>query len=383
MAMGLEYNKSSSSVQRFILSTISPMRETCDLAVIGGGLVGASVFRRACELGLKAVLIERGALGGRSSGATLGFFFGALPYLPGDTETAAVCAGEAAFLLARCRPALERRSFLLPVYRDDPVGGGEAGELLALAREHASALFLTRIERLGPQDARALEPELAKEGLVCAFHYDAWAFDASGMARLLADEGRACGGRCFPGTKVIGLPVLGGAVAEVRCTDVHGASLAFSSKAVVNAAGGWAPDVAALAGCGTPELRFLRETLLVLPQEAARQSLIRLGQEGALLGLRGTLFGPVAEPFDGDPDARYASLPEGERLRALALKLLPGLKTEGSPRTLSSLRPRLSGRFQVFSGLRNFLTVSCGEIPLCRLAAEAALSALPLRTEKT
>jgi len=364
--------------------------KTFDLAVIGGGLLGASVFRRSCELGLKTLLVEKGPLGGRSSEASLGLFFGALPHLPRDPDAASELGKEAALTLERFRHAMALRSVLLPVFRGDAHDEDSLGGLLALAWKLAPSLLRGPAERLAPRDALALEPGLARKDLLCAFHLDAWTFDASEMARLFCGEGRACGGLCLPGTRVIGLSPAQG-VWTLACTGADGSSASHSARAVVNAAGAWAGRVAALAGLDVPDARFLRETFLALPESAARQSLIRLGPRP--LGLRAgprPLFGPLGEPFDGDPDERHASLPDGERLLALARGLLPGLEATASPRAVAGLRPlpwpagaeRPPRHFKVFRAAPGFLSAACGEPLLCRPAAEAVLDALPLRKER-
>ncbi|MEO0731064.1 MAG: FAD-dependent oxidoreductase, partial [Pseudomonadota bacterium] len=54
-----------------------------DLLVVGGGIVGLWIAKRAAEAGLDIALIERSSCGGAASGTPLGAL---MPHLPGPLD---------------------------------------------------------------------------------------------------------------------------------------------------------------------------------------------------------------------------------------------------------------------------------------------------------
>jgi glycerol-3-phosphate dehydrogenase len=324
--------------------------EERDLLVIGGGLVGAAVFRNACGLGLRTLLLEQGPLGGAGTEASTGILFNGLRRFPLDLAQAAARAGETAHLLARWKPLMRRQSFLWPRYRCD----GPAPLM------HVGTHAL-----LSPKEAMKEEGGLCPKGLLCALRFEEWSLDAALLARSLIQEGIALGGQALAGTKVLALTGLQGPAADVRCTNLDGASLNFKAKVVLNATGAWAAETAVLAGCRKPDVPLLRETYLILSGKPARNALIIGGRDPIVLVPKGE------ESWAGPLD-------DAARLRSALRAILPALPMEGSPRTLSAARPALRG-WRVFEhskeGARNLVSVVCGDIALCRPASEAALNA--------
>ncbi|MEV4949371.1 FAD-binding oxidoreductase [Streptomyces sp. NPDC053755] len=213
-----------------------------DVIVIGAGVVGAACAYDAARAGLSVAVVDRGAVGGGTTGAGEGNL------LVSDKE-----AG----------PELDLALFSAGLWRDlaaalpgefeyEPKGG------IVVAPDDA-ALKALRVFADGQRGAGVdavevpagalhdLEPHLAP-GLAGAFHYpqDAQVQPARAAARLLA----ASGATLHLGEEVTDIVRRKGAVRGVRTR----AGTEILAPHVVNAAGTWGGRVAELAGVNLPVL---------------------------------------------------------------------------------------------------------------------------------
>mgnify|MGYP001610843125 FL=1 len=372
--------------------------EDVELLVIGGGIVGAGIFRRASQLGLKTLLLERGAAGAQTTGSSTGLFHGGLRYLPYDASTSVLCSRETGHLL-RCYPTLLRRqAFLWPIYSGDPHGMDRVEALLEYYDLLAPLKGSRRHLRLDRRETLSLEPALSPEGLQGALTFDEWAVDARAFTRRLLDEGTVFGGAWRSGSKVVELQTRGGRVVEVRAIDADGSPRSVRPRVVVNATGPWAEQTARLAGCRGVRLILRKGVHLVVPGAPLRHALILPDASGRHIGLyprEGESWaGPTDDPYSGSPDDARGTVEEGEALRAALLRRLPGLESQGSPRTVAGLRPivrsmmpgLLSRDYKVFDhareGAANFLTVTGGKLTTYRPMAEETLHWVMLKLER-
>ncbi|MDT0345148.1 NAD(P)/FAD-dependent oxidoreductase [Streptomyces litchfieldiae] len=217
---------------------------TCEVAVVGAGAVGAATAYFAARAGLRVVVLDRGAPGGGTSSAGEG------NVLVSDKDTG---------------PELDLARYSQRVWREDlaehghhwefeakggvvvAASGRSLADLRALAaRQRAAGVA---VEDAGPDDLPGLEPEL-RPGLAGGAYYpeDAQVQPALLVAHLLR-LARAHGARVLPHEPVTAVRAPGGRVTGVRTPRrrVH-------APAVVNAAGTWAGEVAALAGVEVPVL---------------------------------------------------------------------------------------------------------------------------------
>jgi D-hydroxyproline dehydrogenase subunit beta len=216
------------------------MMRTADVVVIGAGVVGAACAYRAARAGLTVTVVDRGPVAGGTTGA-----------------------GEGNILVSDKEPGPELDLALLSTrsWRElaEEVGGFEhevkgglvvaatAGGLAGLAgltaRQRTAGVEVTPV---AAGDLGGYEPYLAGDLAGGAFYpQDAQVQPMLAAARLL----RASGARVHTGVTVTGMLRGGDRVTGVR-TD-HGP---IAAGAVVNAAGTWGGDVAALAGVRVPVL---------------------------------------------------------------------------------------------------------------------------------
>ncbi|MEV0640477.1 FAD-binding oxidoreductase [Streptomyces sp. NPDC050619] len=315
---------------------------TCDVVVVGAGMVGAACALYAARAGLDVVLVDRGPVAGGSTGAGEGNL------LVSDKEPG---------------PELDLALLSLRLWRDlaEEFGDGveydaKGGVVVASAPESLSALetLAARQRAAGVETVSVtadrlhdLEPHLAP-GLAGAVHYpqDAQVMPALAAAHLL----RASGARLLTGRTVLEVPRgPDGAVRGVRTDagEIH-------APAVVNAAGTWGGELADRAGVHLP-VRPRRGYVLVtepLPPRVrhkvyAADYVADVASDSAALQtspvVEGTAAGPILIGASRERVGfdRSFSLPALRALATGATGLFPFLERVRALRTYVGFRPYL------------------------------------------
>lgn len=216
-----------------------------DIVVIGAGCVGANVAYRLAERGASVTVLDAGAPGGGTSGASFAWTnsFNKTPRAYHDLNTAAMEAHVALANELGGGAWLKREGAL--AWEDAPI---ERARLKETVERLASWAY--PVELISPREARALEPELA-----IAPHVDEVVFTPSEgyvevvplIGALLAHAARR-GARIVPGHRVTGL-IRGGS--RVRGVTLH-TGARVEADAVVDCAGPAADEVLRLAGIELP-----------------------------------------------------------------------------------------------------------------------------------
>ncbi|MFJ4471778.1 NAD(P)/FAD-dependent oxidoreductase [Streptomyces sp. NPDC089424] len=315
---------------------------TCDVVVVGAGMVGAACAFHAARAGLAVTLVDRGPVAGGTTGAGEG------NVLVSDKEPGPELA--LALLSTRLWAGLAKEFGTAVEYEAkggvvvaSTAAGREALERLATAQRAAGVEAVPVDERR----LKELEPHLAP-GLPGGMHYpqDAQVMPALAAAHLVrASRARLETGRTV--TAVLRGP--GGAVRGVRTDrgDIH-------APAVVNAAGTWGGEVAALAGVHLPVLPrrgfvLVTEPLprLVRHKVYAADYVADVASDSAALQtspvVEGTAAGPVLIGASRERVGfdRSFSLPVVRELAAGAVRLFPFLGRVRAMRTYAGFRPYL------------------------------------------
>ncbi|WP_284432200.1 FAD-binding oxidoreductase [Streptomyces sp. TUS-ST3] len=316
-------------------------RLTCDVVVVGAGMVGAACALFAARAGLDVIVVDRGPVAGGTTGA-----------------------GEGNLLVSDKEPGPELELALLSgrLWADLAKEVGDAveyelkgGVVVAATPEALEALdrFATGqrsagvgAQRVDADELRSLEPHLAP-GLAGGVLYpqDAQVMPTLAAAHLL----RSSGARLFGGAVTEVLRGADGAVRGVRTDrgEIH-------APQVVNAAGTWGGELAALAGVHLPVLPrrgfvLVTEPLprLVRHKVYAADYVADVASDSAALQtspvVEGTAAGPVLigatrERVGFD---RSLSLPALRALAAGATRLFPFLERVRAMRTYLGFRPYL------------------------------------------
>ncbi|MEU6769906.1 FAD-binding oxidoreductase [Streptomyces sp. NPDC046759] len=317
-------------------------RLTCDVVVVGAGMVGAACALYAARAGLDVRVVDRGPVAGGTTGAGEGNL------LVSDKEPGPEL--ELALLSARLWARLGDE--LGPQAEYEPKGGlvvASAPETLTALQAFADAQRTAGVaaDPVTADRLRELEPHLAT-GMAGGVHYpqDAQVMPALAAAHLL----RASGARLLTGWTVTGiLRTAAGGVAGVRTDrgDVH-------APAVVNAAGTWGGGIAALAGVRLPVLPRRGFVLVTEPlprmirhKVYAADYVADVASDSASLRtspvVEGTAAGPVLIGASRERVGfdRSLSLPAVRALAAGAIGLFPFLERVRALRTYAGFRPYL------------------------------------------
>ncbi|MER5467127.1 FAD-binding oxidoreductase [Streptomyces sp. NPDC002685] len=315
---------------------------TCDVVVVGAGMVGAACALYAARAGLDVTVVDRGPVAGGTTGAGEGNLL-VSDKEPGPELDLALLSGRLWTDLAQERAeAIEYEAKGGVVVASTPEGL-TALETFAAGQRAAGVLA----ESVAADRLHDLEPYLAP-GLAGAVHYpqDTQVMPALAAAHLL----RASGARLLTGRTVTEVQRAGdGSVRGVRTDrgDLH-------APAVVNAAGTWGAAVASLAGVTLPVLPRRGFVLVTepLPRRVrhkvyAADYVADVASDSAALQtspvVEGTAAGPILIGASRERVGfdRSFSLPVVRELAAGATRLFPFLSDVRALRTYFGFRPYL------------------------------------------
>ncbi|TXS61747.1 MULTISPECIES: NAD(P)/FAD-dependent oxidoreductase [unclassified Streptomyces] len=317
-------------------------RLTCDVVVVGAGMVGAACALYTARAGLDVAVVDRGPVAGGTTGAGEGNLLVSDKPPGPELDLALLSARLWAGLGEELGGAVEYEPKGGVVVAATPEGLTALEEFAAGQRSAGVSAVPVPADRL-----RDLEPYLAP-GLAGAVHYpqDTQVMPALAAAHLL----RASGARLLTGRTVTEvLRGTGGSVRGVRTDrgDLH-------APVVVNAAGTWGAEVAALAGVRLPVLPRRGFVLVTEPlpprvrhKVYAADYVADVASDSAALQtspvVEGTAAGPVLIGASRERVGfdRSFSLPAVRALAAGAIGLFPFLAEVRALRTYLGFRPYL------------------------------------------
>ncbi|KAM9863253.1 FAD-binding oxidoreductase [Leucobacter sp. BZR 635] len=213
-----------------------------DVIIIGAGIIGAATAYFATLQGLSVTVVERG--------------------LPASGTTSR-CEGNILVSDKELGPELELMRYSIDTWKGELAEFGHLWEFeskggIIVASRETSLASLERVttsqrsfgivaEPLDIPALRALEPHVTDQALGAAFYPEDSQVQpilaASHLLRLARDRGAKL---------VVNAPVTALLRSGERVTGVRTPQGEFSAEHIVNAAGTWAPEIAALAGVNVP-----------------------------------------------------------------------------------------------------------------------------------
>ncbi len=242
----------------------TPPPTRCDVAVVGGGIVGLAAARALAQSPGSpsvAVLEREAGVGAHQTSHNSGVIHAGIYYPPGSLK-ARLCVEGGRQLYAYCEErgiATDRCGKVIVAVRASELDG--LAELERRARENG-----VRVARLDLAELQAIEPEAF--GLAALHSPDTGVVDYAAVARAFAADVAATGGTVTTGCEVLGVRELDGGVA------VHHAGGVVRAGRAVVCAGAWSDRLAAASGAD-PQLRILPFRGAYLRLRPERTGLVR------------------------------------------------------------------------------------------------------------
>lgn len=322
--------------------------DSVDAVVIGAGVVGLAVGRALARSGLETIVLERAHAIGTGTSSRNSEVVHAGLYYPAGSLKARLCVQGRAMLYAFCEShgvSHRRCGKLVVATSPDQHGALRATQQKAAANGVALSWLET-------DAARALEPALHCSAALLS--PDTGIVDSHGLMLALQGDLERHGGALALQSPVLGVQCGAGA----HVVEVGGeVPMALSARVVVNAAGLWAPGLAAvergLPAAMRPQAFHAKGNYFSLAGRSPFGRLIYPVPEQAGLGVHLTLdlagqarFGPDVQWLEGgDPDAiDYRVDPSrAEGFYAEIRRYWPGLRDGALQPAYSGVRPKLQG----------------------------------------
>lgn len=306
---------------------------TFDVAIVGGGIIGAGIARDAALRGLSVALVEKGDFASGTSSRSTKLVHGGLRYLEQlSFGLVAESCRERSILLDMAPHLVKPLSFLLPAYKGDP----RSLTMLRLGttlydwvtpRRHART---PRHRTLSASETVAAEPSLPSEHLRgSVLFYDCQMDDARLCLETVLDAARR-GAACANYCQVTGFRQTWDRVDALQVVDqVTGDSFDVRARCIVNATGPWTERVGQFSSRKTGRIslgptkgvhlvipRINREHGIYFQSRRDRRMIFLLPWgDNSLLGTTDTQFTASADKVQADAgDVKYLL----EQLRELA-----------------------------------------------------------------
>jgi len=215
------------------------------IVIVGGGGTGGALAHDLTLRGFRVTLFEKGELLSGTTGRHHGLLHSGARYAVNDPTAAVACIEENRVLRKIVPDALEQNDGLFVALDDEDLA------FQPLFLEACRACGITAQE-MTPAAALALEPGL-HPGLKSAVRVPDAVMDAWRLPMHFFATAKINGADIRPFTEVVGLQTRSGGITAVETIDYRtGSRRSYRCDMVVNAAGPWAGQLAALAGLRLP-----------------------------------------------------------------------------------------------------------------------------------
>jgi glycerol-3-phosphate dehydrogenase len=357
------------------------MQDDYDVLIIGGGATGGGTALDLALRGLRVALVERADLTDGTSGRYHGLLHSGGRYAVRDPESARECIEENRILRKVVPHAIEDTGgFFVTTPDDDPA---YADKWVVACREAG-----IKSEEIGIGQMLREEPAL-NPAITRAFRVPDAACDGFDLLTALAAAIQAQGGTVLTYHEVTGLTVANGKVAGATVRNKRtGDERHLAATMIVNAAGAWSGQIAAMAGCPVT-VRPSKGTMVAMAYRFVNTIINRchLPGDGDILVPVGTVA-VIGTTSVNVPDPNNTSIQAWEVRKMLeeGEKMVPGFTRVRALRAWAGVRPlyeeggAAQGRdakrtFAVLDhaqrdGIAGLITVVGGKFTTYRLMAE-------------
>ncbi|MGC9180229.1 MAG: FAD-dependent oxidoreductase [Vulcanisaeta sp.] len=308
-----------------------------DVAVIGGGVNGVFTALDLALRGLKVVLLERGVIGGGTSGRMHGLLHSGARYVVTDPKSAVECAEENR-VIARIAPHVvdDAGGYFVAITKDD----------LDFQDEFISGLRRANIDYkiVDVKEAIREEPNLNPEVKAVIEVPDKVVY-ARELLMSAAISAYIEGTLIIQGAEVVGFDINGNEITNVRVKDnVKGDVKHVDARVFVNAAGPWAGRIAGMAGINV-DIMPTMGVMVVYRHRLTRRVINRMRppSDGDILVPYGSvsIMGTTAVIIE-DPDNLTIAKDDIDFLTSEGSQMVPALTREPIVRAYASVRPLIS-----------------------------------------
>lgn len=355
--------------------------ERARVVIIGGGATGIGILRDLSMRGVDALLVEKCDLMNGASSRYHGLLHSGGRYAVKDQEAAKECIIENTILRKIGKSCVE------------PYGG--MFTRLDIDDEDYEAQWVKGCKDSGIEatpitleEAFKMEPLLSRKHVKSAYLVPDAAVDGFRMAWQVIDSAKRYGGKLKTYTETVGINSTNGELKSVRVRDAFtGEEYEIECEIAVNAAGGWASKVAALAGVKIG-VQPDKGTLIAFNQRITNHIVNRLhkSSDGDIFVPHGsiTILGTSSMSVP-DPEDTSTSREEVENLLKIGEQTFENLRDYRILRTFAGSRPLYippggavgrgaSRGFAIVDhendGLKGLFTIVGGKFTTFRLMAE-------------
>ena len=361
-----------------------------DVVVIGGGATGAGVVRDVAMRGYRAVLVDRADLGQGTTGRYHGLLHSGGRYVVSDPHSATECAEENEIITRIQADAVEVTGGLFVVGPDDD---------LAFADDWVAGAQATGVpfEEISVAQALRREPRL-NPGITRAFAVQDASIDGWQLVWGAAKSAMNHGAQVLTYHRVTRIIRDGDQVAGVMCYDEKtGDDVQIDCHFVLNAAGAWAGEIAAMADCHDVQVVPGRGIMIAMNHRLVNTVVNRCiyPSDGDILVPVHTvsIIGTTDVKAD-DPDRLTIPRDEVQQMFDAGEVLVPGFRQARALHAWAGARPlvkdsrvgagdtrHMSRGMSILhhderDGLKGLLTISGGKLTTYRLMAKNIVDAM-------
>lgn len=353
--------------------------------IIGGGITGTGIARDLALRGIHGILIERSNINAGASGGNHGVLHSGARYVATDPESSRDCVEENKLLKKLAPHCIDDTGGMYVAVKEDD-------EKYLADFHHLCVKSGVPCQPLDVKEACEMEPVLSKD-IIAAYRTEDASINPFRASFENISHAMQLGHVFMPYTEVKRFNIRHRKIQSVQVKNLlSGEEQIIETDLVVNAAGAWVGEVAALANASI-EMLFSKGTLIIIGSRLAHHFLSRLRtpSDGDVLCPAGTvsILGPTSIRLDS-PHGIQPTVDEVDHIINEGIPMVPSVKNCRYIRAYSGVRPliaknkarnsnddRRAGRgFDLIDhtddGIENFLTVAGGKLSIFRLMAEKA-----------
>ncbi|MCP4134910.1 MAG: anaerobic glycerol-3-phosphate dehydrogenase subunit A [bacterium] len=347
--------------------------------IIGGGATGTGIFRDLALRGVNCILVEQDDLNAGASGGNHGLLHSGGRYVSNDQSSARECKEEGDILKKLAPQLIDNTGGIFVAVEGDD--------------EKFVADYPTYCEQSGVPckkisvaEARELEPVISEKAIAAYLVEDA-SIDPFKLALENVSQARSLGSTLLRRTKVVGFEISNREITLARLQNTEtGEEVLIEAEQIVNAAGAWAAEVAALAKAEI-NVVYSKGTLLISNDRITTRIVNRLRPPsnadilvpGGTVSVLGTTSTTIK-----DLNNVYPTIEEADEIVSESAAMIPMLEQIRYIRAFSGVRPLVGSRsgdarslsrgFSLLDhdedDLDNFITITGGKLTTYRMMAE-------------